>query len=481
MTALVIGNAGYPDGHDLKNPGHDAEDLGSKLESYGFDVIAATDCSAKDMDNLLKQFRTALDTHDVGLFFFAGHGMQIDGSNYLLALDTDMDTETDAKHSSLSLDKVVEVMAKSTAATKIIVLDACRNNPWQRKWQRSASTRGLASVYAPKGTIIGFATSPGEMADDGEGRNGTYTAALLDHIDAPDCSIEAMFKRVRNSVAAATKGRQTSWEHTSLAGEFYFNMSLGRRITEYDGTALADELFILDVAKKSHKIIAGLKTHDWYRQNPAMALLTAEAANNMALNSLFVLGRNIYQAACGTSSAAMAYVENFVARTAEYEEGNRKAILDGMLFEIFFDAAGDLRKKIKGDFFDTVFELQRIPAFKPSFDFIADALISAGAGYQVIPGKGQDLAVTVSTTKKKHRPRVDAIYIGGVNVLQSSEDAWDTDEGEPLYYAVPPSELAERLSKELAVPARNLKLSFVPPQAADEPELSIALGWKVRT
>jgi uncharacterized caspase-like protein len=101
--------------------------------------------------------------------------MQIDGCNYLLAIDTDGSSEIDAKHSSLSLDKVVEVMAKSKSSTKIIVLDACRNNPWERAWHRDTATRGLASVYAPKGTIIGFATSPGELAADGTGRNGTYT------------------------------------------------------------------------------------------------------------------------------------------------------------------------------------------------------------------------------------------------------------------------------------------------------------------
>ncbi|WP_066528950.1 MULTISPECIES: caspase family protein [Sphingomonadales] len=480
MTALVIGNADYPDGHDLMNPVHDADDFGAKLKGYGFEAIVVTDCTAKEMEKSLKLFRASLDKHDVGLFFFAGHGMQIEGSNYLLALDTDMDSETDAKHSSLSLDKVVDVMSKSTAATKIIILDACRNNPWERKWQRSAATRGLASVYAPKGTIIGFATSPGETAGDGDGRNGTYTAALLDHIDAPDCSIETMFKRVRNTVAAATKSRQTSWEHTSLAGEFYFNMSLGKLITEYDGTALADGLFVLDVAKKSHKIIAGLKTHDWYRQNPALALLTPEAANKMAPDSLFVLGRNIYQAACGTSAAATSYVNDFVARTATYEEAKRKAILDGMLFEIFFDASGKLRTKIKSKFFDTVFDLQRVPTFRTSFDFIADALIAANADYHVVPGKGQDLAVTISTIQKKSGPRVDAIYIGGVDVLKVSDDAWDTDEGDPIYFAIAPNELAERLSEDLAVPARNLKLTYSPNSAAKEPVLRIALGWTVR-
>lgn len=170
MAALVMGVAAYPDGNDLKNPVNDAADLAAKLRTYGFEVIVATDCRAVDMAKSLKAFGALLQTHDIGLFFFAGHGMQIEGQNYLLGTDTDMDTETDAKHSSLALDKVVDVMARSKASTKIIILDACRNNPWERRWHRGPGTRGLASVYAPKGTIIGFATSPGEVAYDGVGK-----------------------------------------------------------------------------------------------------------------------------------------------------------------------------------------------------------------------------------------------------------------------------------------------------------------------
>jgi uncharacterized caspase-like protein len=150
MAALVIGNSDYPDGNHLKNPVNDAADLSAKLKSYGFDVTIALDCSAKEMDKHLKAFRTLLETNEVALFFFAGHGMQIDGTNYLLAIDTDVETEDDAKHSSLSLDKVLDAMAKSKAATRIIILDACRSNPWERKWHRSSGVRGLASVYAPR-------------------------------------------------------------------------------------------------------------------------------------------------------------------------------------------------------------------------------------------------------------------------------------------------------------------------------------------
>jgi uncharacterized caspase-like protein len=150
MAALVIGNSDYPDDNHLKNPTHDARDLVAKLKSYGFDVTVALNCSAKDMDKQLKTFRKLLKTNEVALFFFAGHGMQIDGTNYLIAIDTDMETEDDAKHSSLSLDKVVDAMAKSNSATRIIILDACRRNPWERKWHRSPGVRGLRLFMPPK-------------------------------------------------------------------------------------------------------------------------------------------------------------------------------------------------------------------------------------------------------------------------------------------------------------------------------------------
>lgn len=480
MAALVIGNAAYPDGNDLANPVNDATDFGAKLKGYGFEVIVATDVTAKEMEKRLKEFRKLLDTHEVGLFFFAGHGMQIEGSNYLLALDTDMDSETDAKHSSLSLDKVVDVMANSRASTKIIVLDACRNNPWERKWHRGPGVRGLASVYAPKGTIIGFATSPGEVAYDGVGRNGTYTSALLQHIDTPDCSIEMMFKRVRNTVAAASAGKQTSWEHTSLSGEFYFNLSLGNLIEEYDGTALADSLFALDPAKKSHEIIIGLKSHDWYRQNPALAQLTAAGAARMAKNSLFVMGRNIYQAACGSSNTSITFVNDFMAATRGYEKDKRKAILDGILFEIFFNAQGELREKIKGGMFNEVFDLQRYGDLKSSFDFIAESLIATRADFYAVPGKGHELAVSVSTKKKKDGLFVDAIYVGGVDLLRAEEDALDTGDGKRIYRRIDAEQLNQQLSEELVVPVRSLKITYTMEEAANADELQFPIGWTVR-
>jgi hypothetical protein len=167
---------------------------------------------------------------------------------------------------------------------------------------------------------------------------------LLQHIDTPDCSIETMFKRVRNTVAAETRGKQTSWEHTSLSGECYFNMSLGKMILEYKETSLADALFVPDQTKKSHQIIQGLKSHNWPMQNDALALLNADSVARMQKDSLFLIGRNIYQAACGGARVALPFLTNFMNMTSGFSKPDRKAILDGMLFEIFFDPKGELRE-----------------------------------------------------------------------------------------------------------------------------------------
>lgn len=480
MTALVIGNAAYPGSAALKNAANDAKDIGAKLRKYGFDVILITEASRGDMGKALKVFRDQLKDKEVGLFFFAGHGMQIDGSNYLMALDTDIDDETDAKHSSLSLDHVIEVLDKSPASTKIVVLDACRDNPWERAWKRSQYVRGLASVYAPKGTIIGFATSPGQYAYDGGGKNGSYTAALLQHIDEPDLPIETMFKQVRNTVAAETTGKQISWEHTSLSGNFFFNMSLGRVLQDYPDASLADALFVVDTAKASHLVVQGLKTYNFTAQNKALEGLTATTVLKMNPHNLFVVGRNVYQAACGGAYSAEGCVKDFLSATAGYPKGGRKAILDGMLFEVFFDKHARLRNEIKGKFFEELFDLQKLTEFKDSFNFLSEALVAAGGDFHSVPGRNHNLAVSVGAKSVGAQYRVESVYIGGADVLHSVDDELAADHPDKRTYGDYSSERLERLlSKQLLVPARNLRITVTPAEAAGG-KLLFPIGYSVR-
>jgi hypothetical protein len=461
LTALLVGNADYP-GAKLKNPTNDANDLGDRLKRCGFSIIKATDYKNEAMERSLHKFTEALKKSDVGLFFFAGHGIQVDGENYLNAIDTKFADETSTKHSSLALNRVIDTMEKYGTSTKIIILDACRNNPFERAWCRSASLRGLAPIYAPKGTIIAYATSPGETASDGSGRNGAYTEALLRHIDAPDLSIEEMFKRVRNTLSATTNQKQTSWEHTSLSGEFFFNLSVGARIDEYSRTALCDSLFVLDPQKSSHAIIAKLKRHDWYTQNPAIDSFDADRAKKYNVDSLFVIGRNVYQSACGEARGAQAYIRDFVERTSGLDSQKRKALLDGMLFEIFFDSKGEMRKTFKTARFNEVFDLLRFAELADSFAFISECLLPDADRFYLLPGKKHHVALhIVSFGRKERPPKIKEAHVGSRNILFREADYFADEDGKPVNYRnVSLSELEKQMSEQMCVPLRLLKITY---------------------
>jgi hypothetical protein len=373
------------------------------------------------------------------------------------------------------LDKVIDFMKASGVSTSILILDACRDNPWERRWRRAAP-EGLAPVYAPKGTLIAYSTSPGETADDGSGRNGAYTEALLQHIETPEVPIETMFKRVRNTLAAATKGKQTSWEHTSLSGDFFFKLSIASLVQDYDDTALRDKLFVPN-AKLSGQIIKGLKILTWDRQNSALHKFDGEALNRASGDALFVMGRNIYQAACGSANAACGFIANFMDRTAAMEEAPRKALLDGMLFEIFFGPDGELRQYPKITFFNEVFELQEYEELAPSFAFIAQCLAPAADRFYTIPGAGHGLAVTVSVEPDdKEDEVVTAVYVDGRDILREDEDIAIRRNWNRTYSL---KALKEELSEQMLVPSRLINLT-VNPRNADREEVAMPRHYTVR-
>lgn len=483
LTALVIGNADYVDAGELKNPENDAMDISDKLEECGFTVVTKLNCTHREMDQALKDFKRALKDSDVGLFFFAGHGMQVDGDNYLAAIDSDVSDELAAKHSSLALNRVIEIMEKTDNSSSIIVLDACRDNPFERAWSRSMSSRGLAPVYAPRGTLVAYATSPGQVASDGRGRNGAYTAALLEHLTTPDCSIEGMFKRVRNTLSTATGGKQISWEHTSLAGDFFFNLSLGARIDEYADTSLRDKLFVIDDKKASHRVIDGLKSHDWYRQNSAIEDFTAADAGRASSDSLFVVGRNIYQAACGGSRGASAYLDNFMSRTARLKPEQRKALLDGMLFEVFFNSEARMRKDFKMVKFQALFDLQQHTNLKPSFDFIAECLLPDIARFHALPGKTHAVVVDVVTRAgaKSGNHMLTAVHCGGDDILWMNDPDFAPGPGETaMFRQMSVAKFEEHLAEEMVVPDDLLTIKYASFSKAGNETIHVPYGWTTR-
>lgn len=482
LTALVIGNAKYKHVQKLKNPANDAADIALKLQVAGFDVDQCTDCSHLEMDKALRRFKISLKDNDVGLFFFAGHGLQIDGENYLTAVDTDASGEDEAKHSSLALNKVITAMEKSEALTSIIILDACRNNPFERGWDRSFQSRGLAPVYAPRGTLIAYATSPGQTADDGKGRNGAYTSALLKHISKPDLTIEAMFKCVRNTLSADTDGRQISWEHTSLSGEFYFNLSLSARIDLYSLEALSDKLFVLDYKRWSHRIIEELKSYTWPAQNPAIESITVDRANKASTDSLFVLGRNIYQAATGGSNKAKAFIDEFASRTVGMVPLKRKAILDGMLFEIFFDSSARLRRKFKLASFHRVFKLQQLKEFAESFNFISECLLPEVGHFHALPGKFNSITIDIQTTAGTVNKNIlNSVFYGGKDILliEDPDDAVSVGQ-EEIYDILSVRDFEEEIARRMVIPAHLLSINYLSELIGSKPKILVAPSWSLR-
>jgi uncharacterized caspase-like protein len=221
-VALVIGNSAYKDA-PLKNPVNDARDMAAALRKLGFEVIEKTNVSQREMNRAIVQFGEKLRADTVALFFYAGHGMQVKGRNYLLPVDAQIQSEASVRVETVDVDGVLDQLTVSSL--NIVILDACRNNPFERRFRSIGG--GLAQMDAPKGSLIAYATAPGKTAADGESRNGLYTQELLKHIQTPGLPLESVFKRVRIGVMSASGEAQTPWETSSLTGEFFFRSVAG--------------------------------------------------------------------------------------------------------------------------------------------------------------------------------------------------------------------------------------------------------------
>ena len=218
--ALVIGNSAYAEA-PLRNPVNDAGAMAGVLRDVGFEVIRETDRNRVEMRRAIRAFGERLKAEKAeGLFFFAGHGVQVGGRNYLVPVGATITNENEAEDEGVDVAFVLGQMEAAANPLNIVILDACRNNPFVRAFR--SQTRGLASIDAPTGTLIAYATAPGSVAADGDGNNGVYTRELLRQMKVPGIPIEEMFKRVRIAVRQATRERQIPWESTALVGDFFF-------------------------------------------------------------------------------------------------------------------------------------------------------------------------------------------------------------------------------------------------------------------
>ncbi|CAH0178721.1 hypothetical protein SRABI118_01179 [Massilia sp. Bi118] len=219
--ALVIGNSGYKTG-PLTNPVNDARAMAVRLQQLGFSVIKKENASREEMMAAVRDFGVQLANGGVGLFYYAGHGVQSKGANYLVPVDADIRNEDELSTRAYNANEVLEKMDTAKNRINVVILDACRDNPFARSFR--SGSRGLAGMdQAPSGTLVAYATSPGSTASDGLGANGLYTEQLLQAMNEPGVKLEEVFKRVRVGVKERSEGKQLPWEMSSVTGDFYFN------------------------------------------------------------------------------------------------------------------------------------------------------------------------------------------------------------------------------------------------------------------
>ncbi len=229
-VALVIGNGAYTETVPLANSPNDANDIAQALGNLDFQVVKIVDGDKLSMERAIRKFGTLLRGADVALFFYAGHGLQVDGHNYLLPVDAMLEREQDLPFETIPVSLVLRQMEAGAVDMKLVILDACRNNPLATRLARSVRAlgrsaevgRGLAKIDGATGTLIAFATAPGEVAFEGTGRNSPFTTALLQWMPQPDLEVGLMFRRIRQTVMDQTKRAQVPWVNESLTGEFYF-------------------------------------------------------------------------------------------------------------------------------------------------------------------------------------------------------------------------------------------------------------------
>jgi Caspase domain len=247
-VALVLGNANYKDA-PLTNPVNDARAISAALQEAGFTVILRENTDQRAMLAALREFGDKLRGGGTGLFYYAGHGMQIKGRNYLIPVGANVEREDEVAYSAVDAQAVLDKMEAAGNAANIMILDACRNNPFTRSTRSGQA--GLAQMDAPVGTLVAFATSPGMVASDGAGANGLYTQHLLTAMRQSGSKVEDVFKQVRANVRRDSQGKQVPWESTSMEGDFYFKGGASVATAAAVDSSIAVENALWDAVKNS--------------------------------------------------------------------------------------------------------------------------------------------------------------------------------------------------------------------------------------
>ncbi len=242
--ALIIGNGAYTKAKPLPNPSNDAADMTASLKTLGFEVLSGVNLDKRGMENLIRDFGNKLANGGVGLFYYAGHGIQVGGENYLVPVDADIPEEDEVSYSAVPVNLVLRKMATAGNTLNIVILDACRNNPFARSWRTfrdNANADGLAKIAPPTGTLVLYATEPGKVASDGAGRNGLFTESLLKQIKKPNVEYDQMVKALSADVWQKSNKQQLPWKEGNSLSDFYFAKTKIRTASPTTAEPIKDE------------------------------------------------------------------------------------------------------------------------------------------------------------------------------------------------------------------------------------------------
>ena len=343
------------------------------FQRLGYHIIPFYDFHQADIPLLMETIEKELSSYDASILYYAGHGFQVEGENYLPSIDCQISyvTKHQLRYESIVLSELLDLYRPHSGKTNIIILDACRVRPANR-----GGVDSFAPIEAPQGTLIAFSTSPNSSAKDGglDG-HGLYTSALLSYIGRERMTVEQLFKKVRRTVAQWSNNTQIPWEHTSLIGDFIFNT--GQMVVSPQ--IPYNERVVKDAEYQDGGEIGGLieeiRSCDYNRQNPAIDRLWAKEATDLDKNQQFIFGRNLLQAS-SASFSAQRFMNSLSANLRKYQtEDQDNHVLNGILFEIFFDSHGEYRHNdIKRHYFEEIMFLRKKTMFAKSFGFIKTVL-----------------------------------------------------------------------------------------------------------
>ena len=453
--ALVIGIDTYTHYNNLNSAVNDAKEIGKALQTLRFDVELCLDESKEIIDCYIENFEEALSekNYDTALFFFAGHGCIANRSDCLLlkeAPELNCNNEVRVRNKSIVLDSLCQRLRSAGNQINIFIIDACR----------SECIRSTASnfdfgknIHIPYQTFIAYSTSPGATAQDGK-RHSPYAQSLLKHIQTEVLPIEGLFKQIRKEVYETAN--QLPWEHSCHIEDFCFNYGQNNPSFElpYSFEALADKNYISSIAS-AKKIIELFKTYSFYEQEEALRIFK-ESHKNLSNNDKFVIGRNILQSATGNCFKCIDELKYAPLRT--YQTDDTNSVLDGILYEIYFNSDNIFRdKQLKGsEFINQISRLASQEVFKSSIHFIQKALSPYKENLYYIPGN-----------TKIHSIRIEIEYSAPLDdntIWKVEKISFDNNDITSLLshnsQQYDKQEFMEMLSHHLCTPIANLKCSF---------------------